>query len=65
LGWRNRLALRRGKGKGGGGQPDSFRKAYRSVLLYLLLSKTVARNERMIQVFDRGMERLNKMGGLE
>jgi polar amino acid transport system substrate-binding protein len=42
-----------------------FEKAYRSMPLYLLLSKKIARNKRMIAAFDRGMDRLHDLGRLD
>ncbi len=40
-------------------------KPYRRMPLYLLLSKKVEQNRHMIKVFDRGMDRLSRMGQLD
>ncbi len=45
--------------------PCHFEKAYRSMPLYLPLSKKATRNKPMTEAFDRGMEKLHQMGRLE
>ena len=42
-----------------------YEKAYREMPLYLLLSKKLERNKHLIEIFDHGMDQLEKKGNLD